>query len=87
MTIEQQTRRRWMCGLALVAMGAGAGRAQTALRVKGTVMAAGGAGLPASVELEALHGYRGLEFVGQKSFKARANDKGQWSVLGVTSGV
>ncbi len=87
MTIEQQRRHQWMGAIALVALAVGAGSAQTALRVKGTVMAAGGEGMPASIELDALHGYRGLEFVGQKAFKARANDKGQWSVLGVTSGV
>lgn len=88
MTIERQTRRRWMCGLALVAMVAGAASAQTALRVKGTTTATGGgAGVAAAIQLDACYGYRGLDFVGQKSFKARANDKGQWSVLGVTSGV
>ena len=87
MTNRAADRRRWMCGIACVAVAGLAGSAQTALRVKGTVMAARGEGMPASIELEALHGYRGLEFVGQKSFTARANDKGQWSVLGVTSGV
>lgn len=61
--------------------------AQSAMRLRGTVQSASGATTGAAVELEAVHGFRGLEFVGQKTFKARPNDKGQWSVLGVTSGV
>ena len=91
MTTDQQTRRRWMCGMALVVTAGLVGHAQTALRVKGTTTAVGaggvGVGVAAAIQLDALYGYRGLDFVGQKSFKARANDKGQWSVLGVTSGV
>lgn len=84
----QQIRWRWMGGMvmALGLIGLSV-HAQTALRVKGTTSAAGGAGVAATVELDALYGYRGLQFVGQKSFKARASDKGQWSVLGVTSGI
>lgn len=60
--------------------------AQTALRMKGQTLSAAGAGVAGSVELEAVYGFRGLEFVGQKTFSARANGNGQWSVLGVTSG-
>lgn len=62
------------------------GDAQTAMRMKGQTLSAAGAGVPGSVELEAVYGFRGLDFVGQKTFSARANGSGQWSVLGVTSG-
>ena len=63
------------------------GSAQTALRLRGQAQEDSGRGVPASIELDAVYGFRGLEFVGQKTFSARSNDKGQWSVLGVTSGV
>jgi hypothetical protein len=63
-----------------------AGEAQSAFRMRGQAQEDSGRGVPVSVELEAVYGFRGLEFVGQKTFTARANDKGQWSVLGVTSG-
>jgi len=62
------------------------GEAQTAMRLRGQVTGPEAAGVMASVELEAVYGFRGLDFVGQKTFKARASGKGQWSVLGVTSG-
>ena len=78
---------RGALALAAVALAGLTAQGQTALRVKGVAGAVGAAGVPAAIELEALHGYRGLEFVGQKTFKTRASDKGQWSVLGVTSGV
>ena len=70
----------------LLAGGATAGEAQSAFRMRGQAQEDSGRGVPASVELEAVYGFRGLEFVGQKTFTARSNDKGQWSVLGVTSG-
>ena len=86
MTLEPRAARRWMCGTAIVAIAGLAASAQTALRVKGTASGGDGVGLAASIELEAFYGYRGLDFVGQKTFKTLSSDTGQWSVLGVTSG-
>jgi hypothetical protein len=61
--------------------------AQTALRLRGSARAAAGeTPVVASIDLEARYGYRGLDFVGQKTFTAKAGGNGQWSVLGVTSG-
>lgn len=75
MMLEQEIRWRWMGGMAMaIGLMGLAVQAQTALRVKGTTSAAGGAGVAAAVELDALYGYRGLALVGQKSFKARASD-------------
>lgn len=86
-----RSERRWQwctLGLVVTVLVAGAirGDAQTALRLRGQAQAASGSGVPASIELEAVYGFRGLDFVGQKTFTARSNGKGQWSVLGVTSG-
>lgn len=75
---------RWMA-VAVIGSAVSAG-AQTALRLRGQTHSTAGTAVTASIELEAVYGFRGLEFVGQKTFKARSNDRGQWSVLGVTSG-
>lgn len=82
-------RRRGFFGLTAVAvlLSCTIGDAQSALRLRGSVRAASGTTAGAAVELEAVHGFRGLDFVGQKTFTAKANDKGEWRVLGVTSGV
>jgi hypothetical protein len=76
----------WMFAAGLAAGLPATGAAQTALRLRGQAHEDSGRGVPASIELEAVYGFRGLEFVGQKTFTAKSNDKGQWSVLGVTSG-
>ncbi|MGH6718119.1 MAG: hypothetical protein ACREER_02280 [Alphaproteobacteria bacterium] len=80
------TWRRVVAGAVIVLAAAAGSSGQTALRVRGVAQSTAFAGVPATVELSAVHGFRGLQFVGQKSFTVRANDKGQWSVLGVTSG-
>lgn len=83
---EQVWSRRALV-VALVAGLGATGGAQTALRLRGSARAASGdAPVAASVDLEARYGYRGLDFVGQKTFTAKAGGNGQWSVLGVTSG-
>jgi hypothetical protein len=88
MTGHERRWRRTTAGVVMAVVVAASlrGDAQTALRLRGQTRTASGAGVPAAVELDAVYGFRGLEFVGQKTFKVRANDKGQWSVLGVTSG-
>ena len=62
--------------------------AQTTYRLKGTVKDTEGklvAG--AKVRAEALVGFRGEQFVGQKDFETTTNAKGEWTVLGLTSGL
>lgn len=59
--------------------------AQSALRLRGTA-SEGGAGVAATVTAEAVHGFRGGQFVGQKAFSVRAGRDGRWTVLGITAG-
>lgn len=62
--------------------------AQMAHRLKGTVRTEQGAGVAgARVRADAIAGFRGGQFVGQKDFTVTANDKGEWSILGLTAGV
>lgn len=64
-----------------------AARAQTALRVRGSAQGAGAERLAATVEIEAMAGARGGQFVGQRTFRVRGGADGRWSVLGVTAGI
>lgn len=59
--------------------------AQSALRLRGTA-SEGGAGVAATVTADAVHGFRGGQFVGQKSFSVRSGKDGRWTVLGITAG-
>ena len=62
--------------------------AQMTYRLKGTVKDNDGKPVAgASVRAEALIGFRGEQFVGQKAFATTANAKGEWTILGLTSGV
>lgn len=83
--VTTSTRRALGAGLLVSALD-GRGDAQSALRLRSVTEVAGGAATAASVELEAIYGFRGLDFVGQKTFASRSTEKGQWAVLGVTSG-
>jgi Carboxypeptidase regulatory-like domain len=62
--------------------------AQTSYRLKGTVKEEKGAPVTgARVRAEALQGFRGEQFVGQKEFATTTNEKGEWNILGLTSGI
>lgn len=62
--------------------------AQTSYRLKGTVKDETGAAVSgARVRAEALAGFRGEQFVGQKEFAVTTNGKGEWIILGLTSGI
>lgn len=71
------------CGV--MAMGAEA-TGQTAYRLKGTARV-GDKPVAATVTAEAIHGFRGEQFVGQKDFTTPSDDKGAWNLLGLTAGV
>lgn len=81
--------RRVVSLLAVAAVAAaGTAEAQMAHRMRGTVRSTAGDPVPeARVRLEAIAGFRGEQFVGQKDFTATANARGEWTVLGVTAGV
>jgi hypothetical protein len=74
------------CVLALLLMPAALTWGQTVYRLKGSARA-GRTPVVASVAAEALAGFRGEQFTGQKSFTIQANDKGEWNLLGLTAGV
>ena len=62
--------------------------AQTSYRLKGTLKDEKGAAIAgARVRAEALVGFRGEQFVGQKEFAVSSNDKGEWNILGLTAGM
>jgi hypothetical protein len=62
--------------------------AQTSYRLKGTLKDDKGAPIAGGrVRAEALQGFRGEQFVGQKKFSVTSNDKGEWTILGLTSGM
>jgi hypothetical protein len=62
--------------------------AQMTFRLKGTVRDNDGKAVPGvKVRAEALRGFRGDQFVGQKEFDTTTNAKGEWTILGLTSGI
>ena len=63
-------------------------QAQTSYRLKGTVKDSEGAPIAgARIRAEALHGFRGEQFVGQKEFATTSDANGAWNILGLTSGM
>jgi len=62
--------------------------AQMTFRLRGTVRDNDGkpvAGV--KVHAEAIKGFRGEQFVGQKEFEVTTGERGEWVILGLTSGV
>ncbi len=67
---------------------AAASQGPTALRLRGRVLTGEGTGIPgATIETDAVAGFVGDQFVGQRRFKTTTNKKGEWSLLGITGGV
>lgn len=74
--------------LALIVAATSAAVAQTSYRLKGTIKDEQGAAVAgARVRAEAIQGFRGEQFVGQKEFATTTNDKGEWNILGLTAGM
>ena len=72
---------------AMLALPVAAG-AQMSYRVKGVVRDNDGKAVEGvRVRGEALIGFRGEQFAGQKEFEATTNAKGEWNLLGLTSGI
>ena len=60
--------------------------AQTIYRLKGVTRTVKGA-VTTSIAAEAVTGYRGEQFIGQKTLASESNEKGEWTLLGLTAGV
>jgi hypothetical protein len=74
--------------IALIAAVAHVTVAQTSYRLKGTVKDEKGAAVAgAHIRAEAIQGFRGEQFVGQKEFSTTTNEKGEWNILGLTAGM
>jgi hypothetical protein len=62
--------------------------AQPLDRLKGRVHGEGGGPVNgADVRIEALVGFRGESYAGQRFFTARTNAKGEWALIGFKSGI
>jgi hypothetical protein len=62
--------------------------AQMTYRLKGTVKDHDGKAVAgAKVRAEAIAGFRGEQFVGQKEFETTTGATGEWTILGLTSGL
>ncbi len=62
--------------------------AQMTFRLRGTVRDNEGKPVAGSkVRAEALQGFRGEQFVGQKEFEVTTGTNGEWVILGLTSGI
>jgi hypothetical protein len=76
----------------LIAFGAVAGlatvSAQPLDRLTGTVLTERGQPLKdADVRVEALFGFAGSDYLGQRTFNARTDGKGRWALLGFKAGI
>jgi hypothetical protein len=62
--------------------------AQPLDRLTGKVLTDGGAPLKdADVRVEAIFGFAGGDFLGQRTFSVRTNEKGQWALLAFKAGI
>ncbi len=62
--------------------------AQPLDRLTGRVLTDGGAALKdADVRVEAIFGFAGGDFLGQRTFSVRTNEKGQWALLAFKAGI
>jgi hypothetical protein len=73
-------------GLAIVEIGSA--QVVATLRLRGTVLARGGAPISGGhVRTDAVAGPSGAQFVGERHFAATSGAKGEWAILGITRGV
>jgi hypothetical protein len=81
-------KRAMSLGLMLTVLVPAWSTAQMTYRLKGTVKDHEGKPVEgAKVRAEALIGFRGEQFVGQKEFETTTNARGEWTILGLTSGL
>jgi hypothetical protein len=81
-------RRISLAALALTTACASAADAQPLGRLRGRVVTTMGSPVDgASVRIEALYGFLGGDYTGQKTFGLRADAKGEWALIGFKAGV
>lgn len=62
--------------------------AQMTHRLKGSIRSDGGAPIAnAAIRADALAGFRGEPFIGQKDHTVNSTDKGEWNLLGIEAGL
>jgi hypothetical protein len=89
-TYNPRVKARFWCLFACVVAAAASAvpRAQALDRLTGRVTTEAGAVLPdAEVRVEAIFGFAGGDFLGQRTFAARSNAKGEWALLAFKSGI
>jgi len=83
-----KVRRALLAATIACILGAPAAAQQASFRVKGRVVSERGAAIAdADVRTEALYGYGAGTFAGQRTFTARTNAKGEWSIGGLQPGI
>jgi hypothetical protein len=78
---------RWSL-VCVAVVGAASLSAQPLDRLTGKVFDAAGAAVPdADVRVEAMFGFAGGDFLGQRTFATRTNAKGEWALLAFKAGI
>jgi hypothetical protein len=78
----------WLLACVAAASTSAIPRAQPLDRLTGRVVTAAGAPLQdAEVQVEAIFGFAGGDFLGQRTFSARSSAKGEWALLAFKSGI
>src|SRR3954451_22436896 len=85
--MHARVRRSLVCAAAAVAAAASLS-AQPLDRLTGKVLSPAGAPVPdADVHVEAMFGFAGGDFLGQRTFSTRTNAKGEWALLAFKAGI
>jgi hypothetical protein len=83
--MHARVRRSLLCVAVMVAANLSA---QPLDRLTGKVVDDAGASVPdADVRVEAMFGFAGGDFLGQRTFAARTNPKGEWALLAFKAGI
>lgn len=84
----EKVRRALLAGAIVCSLTTSAGAQHASFRIKGRVVSERGAPIgDADIRLEAFFGYGAGTFAGQRTFTARTNAKGEWSVGAMQPGI
>ena len=76
------------CAALLIGVIVPASAQHAVFRIKGRVLSEPGVRIPdAAIRIEAFYGFAAGTFAGQRTFSARTNEKGEWSVGGLLPGI